>query len=229
MGPSANGRILLVEDDDFMCEALSMGLRSRGFEVEARADGLNVEEVVSSFRPEVLILDLNLASGPDGVSIARRIRNGSRAGVMFISGSRQLDDRLAGFAAGGDDFLVKPFSMEEFFARVEAIRRRAEPMVDVTEAGDVVIDAAAHRVTRAGHQLALTPVEFSLLSTLCGSPGRVFSKVQLLDLVWGYDRFDVNLVEVHIHAIRQKLEKFGPRLIHTVRGIGYVLREEEAA
>jgi DNA-binding response OmpR family regulator len=217
----------LVEDDEFMCEALSMGLRSRGFQVEARTNGLNIEETLSSFRPAVLVLDLRLPTGPDGISIARRVRDGSNAGLMFISGSHEVEDRIAGFAAGGDDFLTKPFSMEEFFARVEAVHRRSDAVPDSTEFGDIVIDERSHQVTRDGHPVPLTPLEFALLATLAHNPGQVFSKVQLLSAVWGYDRFDVNLVEVHVHAIRQKLEHWGPRVIQTVRGVGYVLRNDE--
>src|SRR5262245_59969313 len=166
-----------------MCEALSVGLRSRGFQVEARTNGLNIEETVSSFRPAVLVLDLRLPTGPDGISIARTVRDGSNAGLMFISGSHEVEDRIAGFADGGDDFLTKPFSMEEFFARVDAVRRRSNTVPDRTEVGDIVIDERSHQVTRGGHVIPLTSLEFSLLATLCHSPGQVFSKVQLLDAV----------------------------------------------
>lgn len=219
------GRVLLVDDDEFMCEALTMALRSRGFEVEARHSGHDVTTVVDDFQPEMVVLDLNLADGVDGVLVARRLRDRSSAGLMFISGSHRLEDRLAGFAAGGDDFLTKPFAMAEFFARVDAIRNRVGASEPVEEVGGVVIDERAHRVTRDGHELALTPIEFTLLATLVRNAGRVLSKTQLLDLVWGFDRFDVNLVEVHVHALRQKLEVHGPRLIQTVRGMGYVFRE----
>jgi two-component system OmpR family response regulator len=220
------GRVLLVDDDEFMCEALTMALRSRGFEVESRHSGHDVATVVEDFQPEMVVLDLNLSDGIDGVLVARRLRDRSSAGLMFISGSHRLEDRLAGFAAGGDDFLTKPFAMAEFFARVDAIRNRVGAAEAVEQVGGVVIDERAHRVTREGHELALTPIEFTLLATLARNAGRVLSKTQLLDLVWGFDRFDVNLVEVHVHALRQKLEVHGPRLIQTVRGLGYVFREE---
>lgn len=218
------GRILIVEDDDAVSEALSTGLRSKGYEVEIRSTGKDIEQVIADFRPELLVLDLGLPDGPDGVSIAKRLRVASEAGVLFISGSHRIEDRLAGFAAGGDDFLTKPFSMAEFFARVEAIRRRALATNARYEINGLVIDEAAHTVTRDGDDIQLTPIEFSLLVALCRHPGRVRAKVELLDIVWGFDQFDVNLVEVHIHALRQKLEAFGPRLIQTVRGVGYVIR-----
>lgn len=222
----SEGRVLLVDDDEFMCEALSMALRSRGFEVEARHSGHDVQTVVDDFQPEMVVLDLNLADGTDGVVVAKRLRGRCSAGLMFISGSHRLEDRLAGFAAGGDDFLTKPFAMAEFFARVEAIRNRVGATKTVDAVGGVIVDEGAHRVTRDGHEVALTPIEFALLATLVRHAGRVLSKTQLLDLVWGFDRFDVNLVEVHVHALRQKLERHGPRLIQTVRGLGYVFRED---
>jgi DNA-binding response OmpR family regulator len=173
----------------------------------------------------MVVLDLRLADGADGVAVARRLRDRCSAGVMFISGSHRLEDRLAGFAAGGDDFLTKPFAMAEFFARVDAIRHRVRDAQPRQPVGDIIVDEPAHRVTRGGVEIDLTPIEFSLLATLWHNARRVLSKTQLLDLVWGFDRFDVNLVEVHIHALRLKLEQNGPRVIHTVRGVGYVLRE----
>lgn len=226
MDVQTEGRVLLVDDDELLCEALTLALRARGFEVESRHTGRDVQRVVEEFQPEMVVLDLTLADGPDGVVVARRLRDRTSAGLMFISGSHRLEDRLAGFAAGGDDFLTKPFAMSEFFARVDAIRSRVSSARPTKEAAGIVIDEDAHRVTRNGHELALTPIEFSLLSTLVANAGRVLSKTQLLDLVWGFDRFDVNLVEVHVHALRRKLEQYGPRVIQTVRGLGYVLRED---
>jgi two-component system OmpR family response regulator len=227
--PRSAGRILVVEDDDFMRESVTLALRTKGFEVAERHDGVGIEETIDVFHPDMIVLDIGLPDGRDGVSIAKRIRHASEVSILFISGSHRLEDRLAGFAVGGDDFLTKPFSMAELVARVQAILRRGRLIARYDEVGGIVIDEEGHRATRNGTELKLTPIEFSLLATLCRSPGRVFSKVQLLRLVWGFDHFDVNLVEVHVSALRSKLEAHGPRVVQTVRGVGYALRDESFA
>jgi DNA-binding response OmpR family regulator len=145
--------------------------------------------------------------------------------VIFLTAADALQDRLTGFEAGGDDYVVKPFAMAELLARVRALLRRSGRLDSpVIEIRDLLIDDSAKQAFRSGASLDLTPTEFELLSVLARSPNEVYSKGQLLSQVWGFDAYDPNLVEVHMSALRRKLEAHGPRLVHTVRGRGYVFR-----
>ena len=218
-------RILVVEDDPPIRTALEAALRAEGYEVRAEPDGTAVAQAAAEFRPDLAVLDVRLPQGPDGYAIARQLRGGSTLPVMFLTAADAVEDRLAGFQAGGDDYLVKPFSMAELLARVQALLRRSGSLASSSwQVGDLVVDDAAKSVVRDNQHIELTKTEYDLLAALMQHTGKVLSKTQLLTQVWGFDAYDANLVEVHMSALRRKLEAVGPRLIHTVRGAGYVLR-----
>lgn len=218
-------RILVVEDDPSVQEALGAALRGDGYEVETAADGTAVPHLLESFRPDLAVLDVRLPDGPDGFAVARTIRQTSDIPILFLSALGELRNRLEGFDAGGDDYVVKPFSMAELLARVRALLRLAGRLASpVWEMADLMVDEGARQVVRAGEEIELTRTEFDVLAALGRTPGQVVSKERLLSLVWGFGLYDTNVVEVHISALRRKLEEHGSRLIHTVRGVGYVLR-----
>jgi DNA-binding response OmpR family regulator len=219
-------RILVVEDDAAIREALALAMRDEGCEVRTAEDGFSALRVAEEFRPDLAILDIRLPPGPDGLAVAHRIREAGNLPVLFLTAADALEDRLAGFSAGADDYIVKPFSMSELLMRVRAVLRRSGRQESaVWEVADLMVDEAGRVVTRGGRVIDLTPTEFQLLSTLGRYRGRVLSKVRLLSLVWGYEAYDPNVVEAHVSSLRRKLEALGPRLIHTVRGAGYVLRQ----
>jgi DNA-binding response OmpR family regulator len=206
-------------------EAVSIAFEGLGFTVLALVTGETLEQAVEEFRPDIAILDVMLPAGPDGFELARRIVTMSGIPVIFLTAADALEDRLSGFDAGGDDYVVKPFAMAELLARVRALLRRSGRLDSpVIEIRDLLIDDSTKQAFRSGTSLELTPTEFELLSVLARSPSEVYSKGQLLSQVWGFDAYDPNLVEVHMSALRRKLEANGPRLVHTVRGRGYVFR-----
>ena len=217
-------RVLVVEDEDAIREPLTAALRAAGHEVRACADGVGFEEVVDSFRPDLALLDVHLPGGRDGFELARALSGRSDCAVLMVTARDAIADRLAGFAAGADDYVVKPFATVEVLARVAAILRRLGRVPSTVQVADLVVDEGAQIAARGGQTLDLTGTEFKLLAYLTGHRGRILSKTQLLTQVWGYDEYDPNLVEVHVSALRRKLEQHGPRLIHTARGLGYVLR-----
>jgi DNA-binding response OmpR family regulator len=223
--PAPKSRLLLVEDDMAVREAVSIAFEGLGFTVLALVTGEELDHAVEEFRPDIAILDVMLPSGPDGFELARRIVTMSGIPVIFLTAADALEDRLSGFEAGGDDYVVKPFAMAELLARVRALLRRSGRLDSpVIEIRDLLIDDSTKQAFRSGTSLELTPTEFELLSVLARSPNEVYSKGQLLSQVWGFDAYDPNLVEVHMSALRRKLEAKGPRLVHTVRGRGYVFR-----
>lgn len=221
-----SGRVLLVEDDSAVREAVEIAFRGEGFDVWAEADGTSIEKVVDSFQPDVAILDVRLPTGPDGYTMVRQLRRLDDLPVVLLTSADSLDDRLSGFRAGADDYLSKPFSMAELLVRVQALLRRSGRSSDCTHrVGDIVVVDGTRTVTRDGVEVDLTRTEYELLSALCRYPGQVLSKQQLLKQVWGgFDSYGGNVVEVHMSALRRKLEAHGPRVIHTVRSVGYVLR-----
>ena len=220
-----NIRVLVVEDNRPVRTSLEVALREEGYQVCACSDASGVQRVVDQFRPDLAILDVHLGTGPDGYSTARLLRGQSSLPVIMLTAADTVAERLEGFNAGADDYLIKPFSMAELLARVEALLRRSGRVTSaVRQIGDIIIDDAARTVLRGAEKLDLTRTEFDLLAVLTRHPGQVLSKVQLLTQVWGFDAYDVNLVEVHMSSLRRKLEAHGPRLIQTVRGVGYVVR-----
>lgn len=223
---ASSPRVLLVEDDDALRLAVTSSLRTEGYEVHGVADGGRIREVAATFRPDLAVLDVRLGLGPSGLSLARILREvEDQLPIIFLTAAGSTDDRLAGFEAGADDYLVKPFVTAELLARVRALLRRSGKLVsDTWQVGDIVVDEERRRVHRAGVEVELTRTEFDLLVALARRPDRVLSKTQLLASVWGFGDQDVNVVEVHVSALRRKLEHHGPRVIATVRGAGYRLR-----
>jgi two-component system OmpR family response regulator len=224
-GNAGGLRVLLIEDDPLTREVLSSALAGTGYDVHAEADGSRVERIASSFRPDIALIDMHLGDGVDGITVAKRLRSAESVPLLFITAANGVDNVLAAFDAGGDDYVVKPFIMAELLVRMKAVLRRSGRQGrKIFEIADLVVDEDAHAAVRSGVVLDLTHREFSLLVTLCKHPGVVLSKLQLLTHVWGFEHYDLNVVEVHISALRRKIEEHGSRLIHTVRGVGYVLR-----
>lgn len=226
-------RILVVEDDPLLQELLLMTVRAEGWEAVAASHGIDALQLAERETPDVAIMDI-MIPGLDGVGVVCRLRaRGDDVPVLFLTAKDELEDKLAGLAAGGDDYVTKPFSLEEVVLRVRALlRRRVTSRVAESDrtltVGDLRLDPDTHEVTRAGKSLDLTATEFSLLQYFMENPKRVLSKTQILDRVWGYDfGGKANVVEIYISYLRKKLEAEGPRLIHTLRGVGYALRPVE--
>ena len=216
-------RVLVVEDDATIRTALAAALAGEDWEVRAEPDGRQLAAVLAEFRPDLAIFDVGLPHGPDGLGLARQLREATDAPILFVTAADSLDDRLAGFEAGGDDYVVKPFAVAEIIARARVLLRRAGRLASaVWQVGDLLVDEADHSVVRSGSAVTLTPTEYQLLLALVRRPGTVLSKHQLAGRAW--DFADVNVVEVHVSALRRKLEAHGPRMIHTIRGAGYVIR-----
>jgi DNA-binding response OmpR family regulator len=216
--------VLVVEDDDTLRHAVDAALRRAGYTVRAEPHGKDVDQVVKEFRPDLAILDVRLPIGPDGYAIARCLRDQhDDVPILFLTAADSRRARLDGFEAGGDDYVIKPFDIEELLARVAALLRRSGRQ-SVWRVADVVVNDGTRTVTRNGHDLVLTRTEYELMKVLIQHPRQVLSKEQLLLQVWGFDAWDTNLVEVHMSSLRRKLEAQGPRLIQTVRGTGYTLR-----
>jgi two-component system, OmpR family, response regulator len=221
-------RLLLVDDEDNLRSMLEAALRHHGFEVEAAANGRAAIGAAQAARPDLVVLDVMLPD-LDGFEVCRRLRSeGNRTPVLFLTARDAIEDKVRGLTLGGDDYLVKPFSLEELVARIEAVLRRAgvAPGSSVVRCADLELDDDAHRVVRAGVEVSLSPTEYNLLHYLMVNRGRALSKSQILDHVWHYDfGGDGGVVETYIGYLRRKLDTTEPRLIHTIRGVGYSLRE----
>ncbi len=223
-------RLLFIDDDSSLREAVAVTLRRAGYEVRADADGSDLTAAVATFRPDMAILDVRLPDGKEGFELAVRLKAMVDLPIVFVTAADDLEDRLRGFEAGADDYLVKPFAVAELLARVRAVLRRAGRLNSPAyEVYDLFVDEANRTVRRGDTELSLTKTEFELLTVLAREPGHIFSKTQLLSLVWGFVGYQGNLVEVHMSALRRKLEAHGSRLIHTERGEGYVLRSSPPA
>jgi DNA-binding response OmpR family regulator len=221
---SRPSRVLFVEDDKAVRNALALELRAAGYLVQDLVDGSALAEISESFRPDIAILDVMLP-GRSGFELARELRNKSDLPILFLTAKDEVSSRLAGFSVGADDYVIKPVVVEELLARIRALLRRSGRLeAEVLEVGDLILDEPACVVRRAGVTIELTPIEFQLLAFLMRNRGVVLSRLQISSQVWGYEEHDPNLVPVHIGNLRRKLEASGPRVIHTVRGHGYVLR-----
>jgi len=219
--PAAPARVLVVEDEETLRTAIGQALGEAGFAVETAGDGTDFAARVALFRPDVAVLDISLP-GENGLRLAQRLRTAGNTPVLFVTARDGVDERLAAFSAGADDYIIKPFILAELVARVTAVLRRSGGLVSPTiQVADLVLDEGAATVTRAGAVIDLTGTEFRLLTYLLRNRGRTMSKTQILTQVWGYDDYDPNLVEAYVSALRRKLDVDGPRLIQTVRGIGY--------
>jgi len=214
-------RVVVVEDERAVREAVEQALAADGLAVSSFSDYPDLAEILAT-APDLAVLDVGLPSG-DGFDLARQLRAARDLPVVFLTARDGLDDRLAGFGAGGDDYLVKPFALEELLARVRAVLRRSGRLGSPLVAGELLVDDAAGVARREGHELGLTATELRLLAFFVRHRGMVLSKPQLLSQVWGYDAYDPNVVEVHVSSLRRKLEAHGPRVIHTVHGLGYRL------
>jgi two-component system OmpR family response regulator len=223
----AEARLLVVEDDPNILELLSASLRFAGFSVATASDGGEAESAVVAHNPDLVVLDV-LLPDVDGFEVVRRLRaNGMRTPVVFLTARDATEDKIHGLTLGGDDYVTKPFSLEELTARIRAVLRRTGGERDAAKLtfADLELDEDTHEVTRAGTTVSLSPTEFKLLRYLMLNAGRVLSKAQILDHVWNYDfRGDDSIVESYISYLRRKVDSVEPRLIHTLRGVGYVLR-----
>ncbi|WP_019929264.1 winged helix-turn-helix domain-containing protein [Nocardia sp. BMG111209] len=217
------GRILVIEDADAIRAAVTSALSAAGHEVLARADGSGLEHDLSRFRPDVVVLDVMLP-GRDGFTLLETVRARCKAGVVMLTARDGVEDRVRGLRAGSDDYVVKPFDLTELVARIEALLRRMGRLQTKLTIGDLVVDVDSGVVVRGDGPITLTATEFKLLAYLAAHRDRVVTKTQILTAVWGYEDYDPNLVEVYVSAVRRKLEEHGPRVLHTVRGLGYTLR-----
>ena len=216
--------MLLVEDDAPLRRTVADVLTGAGFLVSACATVAEALIELERFHPDMALVDVELGGEMDGFALTEVIRARVDVPFVFLTAADGLEARLRGFELGADDYVVKPFAVPELVARITAVLRRSGRLTSPTiEVFDVVIDQARRHATRAGHDLGLTALEFDILAALAHHRGDAVSKRQLLALVWGFGELDPNVVEVHVSALRRKLEERGPRLIHTERGSGYVL------
>jgi two-component system, OmpR family, response regulator len=230
-GPPAQAgaaRVLIVDDEPYITDLVATALRYEGFEVAVAANGREALSLVESFRPELLVLDVMLPD-VDGFEVQRKlVDRGRHLPVLFLTARDATEDKVRGLTIGGDDYVTKPFSLEELIARIRAILRRVhgtEPESGHLRFADLEMDEDTHEVWRGGKVVDLTATEFNLLRFMMENPRRVLSKSQILDHVWNYDfGGDSSIVETYISYLRKKVDILEPRLIHTVRGVGYVLR-----
>jgi len=220
-------RVLVVDDEPSITDAVATALRYQGFEVQEAATGRAALAAAASFRPDFIVLDVMLPD-LDGFEVIRKLRDGgTRTPVVFLTARDATDDKIRGLTLGGDDYVTKPFSLEELTARIRAVLRRTsgQPGPARLTFADLELDEEAHEVWRGGQRVSLSPTEFKLLRYLMANAGRVLSKGQILDHVWSYDfRGDDSIVESYISYLRRKVDSVEPRLIHTLRGVGYVMR-----
>jgi two-component system, OmpR family, response regulator len=224
-------RLLVVDDEPDIVELLSASLRYAGFDVSTATSGRQALTEARRFRPDLVLLDVMMPD-LDGFEVVRRLRGeGARVPVLFLTARDATEDKIKGLTLGGDDYVTKPFSLAEVIARIEAVLRRvsdragsAGDAVRVTFA-DIEMDEDTHEVWKAGVAVSLSPTEFKLLRYFMSNAGRVLSKTQILDHVWHYDfGGDAGVVESYVSYLRKKIDTTEPRLLHTLRGVGYVLR-----
>jgi two-component system OmpR family response regulator len=222
-------RVLVVDDEENLTELLRMALPYEGWDVRSAGTGMAAVRAAREFQPDAVALDMMLPDF-DGMEVLRRMRaDNPNVPVLFLTARDAVEDRVAGLTAGGDDYVTKPFSLEEVVARLRALMRRTAIMNEgsdsVLAVGDLTLDEDSHEVTRAGHQISLTATEFELLRYLMRNPKRVLSKAQILDRVWQYDfGGQGNIVELYISYLRRKIDAGRAPMIHTLRGAGYVIK-----
>ncbi len=222
---NTTARVLVVDDEENIRFLVESGLQLAGMETMGAEDGRKALAAAAEFEPDLIVLDVMMPQ-LDGFDVLRRLREaGSTVPVIFLTARDSTDDRVRGLTSGGDDYMVKPFAIAELVARVELrLRRSAEPDA-VLRCADLELDPDAHRVTRAGESISLSPTEYKLLHYLLVNSGRVLSRAQLLDHVWEYDfDGDSSVVDTYISYLRKKLDTSDPKLIHTIRGVGFTLR-----
>jgi len=230
MDTTTDQKVLVVEDEKNIREMIQFKLKDKGFDVTTAASGAEALLKAEEFKPHALILDVMLPD-VDGFEVCRQLRaEGQDVGVLFLTAKDTTDDKIRGLTLGGDDYMTKPFSLEELVARLRALLRRTgvtENKIndELVRFADLQLDEATHEVRRAGHLIDLSPTEFTLLRYLMINADRVVSKSQILDHVWQYDfRGDAGIVETYISYLRKKIDIYEPPLIHTVRGVGYRMR-----
>jgi two-component system OmpR family response regulator len=222
-------RVLAVDDESSLTELLSMAMRYEGWQVTTASSGTTAVKAAREVRPDAIVLDMMLPDF-DGLEVMRRIRTEDPdVPVIFLTAKDAVEDRIGGLTAGGDDYVTKPFSLEEVIARLRALLRRSGATSARSDStlvvGDLTLDEDSHEVTRGGKEISLTATEFELLRYLMRNPRRVLSKAQILDRVWNYDfGGQANVVELYISYLRKKIDVDRPPMIHTMRGAGYVLR-----
>jgi two-component system, OmpR family, response regulator MprA len=222
-------RVLVVDDDDALRGAIRRALRLEGYDVELAGDGAQALDQLAGVRADLVVLDV-LMPGLDGITVCRRLRaSGDRTPILMLTARDAVSDRVAGLDAGADDYLTKPFALEELLARVRSLLRRNAPEHDgALRVGDLALNPRSRQVRRGERVLELTRTEFALLELLMRNPGTVLGRDAIRERVWGFDdSYGSNTLDVYVGYLRRKTEAGGePRMIHTVRGVGFVLREE---
>lgn len=227
-GDAIGTRVLVVDDEQSITDLVAMALRYEQFTVQVAHGGREALDAVESFDPDLVVLDV-MMPGIDGFEVARRLRNSElHVPILFLTARDATEDKVRGLTLGGDDYMTKPFSVEELVARIRAILRRVQPSQVAKSrlvVADLELDEDTHEVLRGGQEIELTATEFKLLRYLMLNPRRVLSKDQILDHVWNYDfGGNANIVETYVSYLRRKVDSLGPPLIHTVRGVGYTVR-----
>ncbi len=223
-------RVVVVDDEATLSDLLRMALRYEGWDVRTAAEGRTAIQLIREFQPDVVVLDVMLPD-IDGLQVLKRLRDdGQDVPILFLTAKDALDDRIAGLTAGGDDYVTKPFSLEELVARLRGLIRRSSVVVadsadPLLRVGDLVLDEESYEVRRGGRLIELTATEFELLRFLMRNPRRVMSKAQILDRVWSYDFGGrSSIVEIYISYLRKKIDAGETSMIHTVRGVGYMIK-----
>ncbi len=223
-----NERILVIEDDQAILKLLQRGLAYEGYVVDVAMDGRSGLNMARDRSPDLVVLDWMLP-GMDGLEVCHRLRMGGGTPVLMLTAKDDIQDRVQGLDAGADDYMVKPFNLDELLARIRALLRRTQPeRIQVLQFADLKLDTGSREASRGSKLIRLTAKEYDLLELFLRHPRQVLTRDIIFDRVWGYDfGGESNVLEVYIRYLRQKLEESNlPRLLHTVRGVGYVLREE---
>jgi len=220
-------RILVVDDDPEIVSFVKRGLAYEGYKVDTAADGAEALTKARESEPDLVVLDVMMPE-IDGIEVSKRLREGSDVPILMLTAKGTVSDKVAGFASGADDYLVKPFAFDELLARVRALLRRRQPREEeILRFGDLSLNTATREVKRGNDAIELTAQEFDLLELFVRHPRQVLKRDRIYDRVWGYNfEGESNVIEVYVRYLRSKLEAGGkPRLIHTIRGVGYVLKE----